>query len=105
MIQYTLRQFKQIINQCHEGLYPMAEARGFTPYFGKEVNSYLPVSKKIEIHQNKYLNNLVEQDYRFIKKITQPMRDYKATYPAHTTLSGSELHHWTCWNDTKQKIW
>jgi putative transposase len=32
----------------------------------------------VEILQIKYLNNLVEQDYRFIKKITKPMMGFKA---------------------------
>lgn len=32
----------------------------------------------IEICQVKCLNNLIEQDYRFIKEITQPMMGFKA---------------------------
>ena len=32
----------------------------------------------VEILQVKYLNNLIEQDHRFIKKITNPMRGFKA---------------------------
>jgi putative transposase len=31
----------------------------------------------IEICQVKYLNNLIEQDHRFIKKITKPMMGFK----------------------------
>jgi putative transposase len=40
----------------------------------------------IEVRQVKYLNNLVEQDHRFIKKITQPMRGFKA-FGASNSLS------------------
>jgi putative transposase len=47
----------------------------------------------IEVRQVKYLNNLVEQDHRFIKKITQPMRGFKAFHSAEATLAGIELHH------------
>ena len=47
----------------------------------------------IEVRQVKYLNNLVEQDHRFIKKITQPMRGFKAFHSAKATLAGIELHH------------
>ncbi len=47
----------------------------------------------VEVRQVKYLNNLVEQDHRFIKKITQPMRGFKAFHSAKATLAGIELHH------------
>ena len=48
---------------------------------------------QIEVKQNKYLNNIVEQDHRFIKKITKPMRGFKSLDSAVATLSGIELHH------------
>jgi putative transposase len=40
----------------------------------------------IEICQVKYLNNLIEQDHRFIKKITKPMMGFKAFHSAKATL-------------------
>ena len=48
---------------------------------------------KIGIRQVKYLNNIVEQDHRFIKKITRPMLGFKTFHSAKATLSGIELHH------------
>lgn len=48
---------------------------------------------KIEIRQIKYLNNLVEQDHRLIKRIIKPMLGFKAFYSASATLLGIELHH------------
>jgi len=36
----------------------------------------------VEILQVKYLNNLIEQDHRFIKKITKPMMGFKAFHSA-----------------------
>jgi putative transposase len=48
---------------------------------------------QINVRQVKYLNNIVEQDHRFIKKITKPMKGFKAFYSADATLSGIELHH------------
>jgi putative transposase len=39
----------------------------------------------VEIFQVKYLNNLIEQDHRFIKKITNPMMGFKARSYALTT--------------------
>ena len=44
----------------------------------------------IEIRQVKYLNNIVEQDHRFIKKRTRPMLGFKNFYSAKETLSGIE---------------
>ena len=48
---------------------------------------------QINVRQVKYLNNIVEQDHRFIKKITKQMKGFKAFHSADATLSGIELHH------------
>ena len=48
---------------------------------------------QVNVRQVKYLNNIVEQDPRFIKKITKPMKGFKAFHSADATLSGIELHH------------
>jgi putative transposase len=40
----------------------------------------------IAICQVKYLNNLIEQDHRFIKKITKPMMGFNAFYSAQATI-------------------
>ncbi len=47
---------------------------------------------QINVRQVKYLINIVEQDHRFIKKITKPMKGFKAFYSADARLSGIELH-------------
>jgi len=47
----------------------------------------------INIIQSKYLNNIVEQDHRFIKKITRPMLGFKAFNSAAATLAGIEVAH------------
>jgi putative transposase len=47
----------------------------------------------IEIRQIKYLNNLVEQDHRAVKRLTRPMRGFKSFAAAHATLVGIELMH------------
>ena len=46
---------------------------------------------QIIIRQIKYLNNIVEQDHRGIKKITKPMMGFKAFHSASSTLAGIEL--------------
>ena len=55
--------------------------RGYKPNF------------QIKIRQNKYLNNMVEQDHRFIKKMCKPMLGFRSIKSARATLSGIELHH------------
>jgi putative transposase len=48
---------------------------------------------QVTVRQIKYLNNIVEQDHRFVKKITRPMKGFKAFHSAEATLAGIELHH------------
>jgi putative transposase len=48
---------------------------------------------KIEIRQSKYLNNLIEQDHRAIKRIIRPMLGFKSFRSASITLQGIELMH------------
>ena len=48
---------------------------------------------QITVRQIKYLNNIVEQDHRFVKKITKPMKGFKAFHSASAALAGIELHH------------
>jgi hypothetical protein len=47
----------------------------------------------IEICQVKYLNNLIKQDHRFIKKITKPMMGFMAFHSAKATIDGIEIAH------------
>src|SRR5215831_19463522 len=47
----------------------------------------------IVIRKTKYLNNIVEQDHRGIKRITRPMLGLKAFDAAQATLTGIELMH------------
>ena len=45
------------------------------------------------IRQVKYLNNLVEQDHRAIKRVTRPMLNFKSFRAARSILAGIELVH------------
>jgi putative transposase len=47
-------------------------------------------NKRVKIRQCKYLNNIVEQDHRFIKRRTRPMLGFKSFWSARATLA--ELH-------------
>jgi len=48
---------------------------------------------KVEVRQNKYLNNIVEQDHRAIKRMARPMLGFKSFRSAAATLAGIELMH------------
>lgn len=54
------------------------------------LNKSLAKDKQIEIRQIKYLNNVVEQDHRFIKKRTKPMLGFKSFNSAKITITGIE---------------
>ena len=47
----------------------------------------------IVMRQNKYLNNIVEQDHRAIKRITRPMLGFKSFWSARIIIAGIEIMH------------
>ena len=47
----------------------------------------------IKIRQVKYLNNMVEQDHRAVKRVTRPMLGFKSFRSAQAVLAGIELMH------------
>jgi transposase-like protein len=48
------------------------------------------IEKETELRQSKYLNNVVEQDHRKIKRIVKPMMGFKTFNSARRALSGIE---------------
>ncbi len=48
------------------------------------------LAETTELRQMKYLNNVVEQDHRNIKRITRPMMGFKSFNSARSTLKGIE---------------
>ncbi|WP_372574774.1 IS6 family transposase [Ruegeria jejuensis] len=59
----------------------------------KEVNKLfkrLQIPVKIDTVRSKYLNNIIEQDHRFIKRLTRPMLGFKSFASAAATLAGIE---------------
>ena len=46
---------------------------------------------RVEVMQSKYLNNIVEQDHRFIKRKVGPMMGFGAFASAQATLDGIEV--------------
>ena len=57
----------------------------------EDYNSEMNTS--IELRQVEYLNNMVEQDHRAIKRMTRPMLGFKSFWSAAITLAGIEIMH------------
>ncbi|ERK05185.1 Transposase [Serratia fonticola AU-AP2C] len=55
------------------------------------LNTDKPDEEAITVRQSKYLNNLVEQDHRNIKRRSRPMLGFKSFRRAQTILAGIEL--------------
>jgi transposase-like protein len=72
----------RVINVDKNAAYPKAFA---------ELNAQGSVPKSCELRQVKYLNNLVEQDHRFIKRLTKPGMDFFSLETAWQTLQGYEI--------------
>jgi putative transposase len=47
----------------------------------------------VVVRQVKYLNNIVEQDHRAVKRMTKPMLGFKSFQSAKNILAGIELMH------------
>ena len=45
------------------------------------------------VRRVKYLNNIVEQDHRAVKRVTRPMLGFKSFRSAKNVLAGIELMH------------
>jgi transposase-like protein len=49
--------------------------------------------QNVSLRQIKYLNNIVEQDHRSIKRIVRPMLGFQSFHTAIKTLKGIEIMH------------
>ena len=47
----------------------------------------------IIVRQVKYLNDIVEQNHRAVKRVTKPMLNFKSFRSAKSVLAGIELMH------------
>jgi len=49
--------------------------------------------RRIRVYRSKFLNNIVEQDHRGLKRRTRPMPGFKSFNSAMATLDGIETAH------------
>ena len=58
-----------------------------------ELKTERTLAVSCELRQSKYLNNLVEQDHRFIKRLVKPGMGFFSFETAWRTLQGYEVIH------------
>lgn len=74
-------QEPRVINVDKNAAYPKAI---------DELKEKEELSEQVELRQNKYLNNLVEQDHRFIKRLTKPGMGFHSFNTARRMITGFE---------------
>jgi transposase-like protein len=71
----------RVINVDKNAAYPKAI---------EELKAESTLPQACELRPNKYLNNIVEQDHRFIKKLVNPGLGFQSFYTPRRTLTGYE---------------
>ena len=89
----TLRFFRKAIRQHGEPEVVTIDKSGANTAALAKLNADKPDEEAITVRQNKYLNNLVEQDHCNIKRRTRQMLGLKSFRRAQTILGGIELIH------------
>lgn len=81
-LKATHNRQPRVINVAQNAAYP--------PAFS-ELKQEGILNKGSELRPIKYLNNLLEQDHRFIKRRTNPGLGFKSFYTARRTITGYEI--------------
>ena len=86
------RFFKKALNSNHNQI-PRVITVDKNPAYPPAINELkndkiLPIN--VGIRQIKYLNNIIEQDHRSIKRIINPMLGFQSFQSANKTLKGIE---------------
>jgi len=85
----ALRFLKKAINENRKPSLVYIDQSGANHAGLKQLNR--EHKTRIKIRQCKYLNNIIEQDHRRIKRLTRPMLGFKNFYAAQRTLAGIEV--------------
>ncbi len=89
----ALRFFRKAIRHHGEPEVVTIDKSGANTAALAPFNADKPYEEVIIARQSKYLNNLVEQDHRNIKRRIRPMLGFKSFRRAQTILAGIELLH------------
>ena len=82
MLNAIHTQEHSVINVDKNAAYPKAV---------DELKEKEELSEQVELRQNKYLNNIVEQDHRGIKRLVKPGMGFGSFNTARRTLKGYEI--------------
>ena len=96
----ALRFFRKAIHHHNEPEVVTLDKSGANTAALATLNAGKSDEETMTVRQSKYLNNLVEQDHRNIKRRTRPMLGFKSFRRAQTLLGGIELLN----IDTKRAI-
>lgn len=86
-LKATHNQLPRVINVDKNAAYPKAT---------KTLKADETLPQVTELRQNKYLNNTVEQDHRFIKRLTNPGMGFCSFNTARRILKGYEAINMIC---------
>lgn len=87
----ALRFFRKAIRHHGEPEVVTIDKSGANTAALASLNADKPDEEAITVRKSKYLNNLIEQDHRNIKRRTWPMLGFKSFRRAQTILTGIEL--------------
>ena len=88
-LKAALRFLKKAVRQHGVPSRITADKSGANAAGLKELNRQ--IGRRIKLRQNKYLNNIVEQSHRLIRRMTRPMMGFQNFWSARTTISGIEM--------------
>jgi len=80
-LKVTHNSSPRVINVDKNAAYPPAI---------DELKAEATLAQSSQLRQNKYLNNQVEQDHRFIKRLVNPGLGFQSFYTARRTIIGFE---------------
>ncbi|SUY92711.1 Integrase core domain [Buttiauxella agrestis] len=89
----ALRFFRKAIRHHGEPEVVTIDKSGANTAALAALNAGKPDEETITVRQSKYLNNLLEQDHRNIKRRTRPMLGFKSFRRAQTIRAGIEFIH------------
>ena len=94
-LQATHTQEPRVVNVDKNAAYPKAI---------DQMKAKEELSERVELRQNKYLNNPIEQDHRFIKRLTKPGMGFHSFNTARRTIRGYEaMNMRTYWSSCRSR--
>jgi len=85
------RFFKKILKKTNSPEVINTDLNGAYPAAFKQLKAENIIPLSTYLRRIKYLNNILEQDHRYIKKIIKPMLDFQSFYTARRTIIGIEI--------------